>query len=272
MPEIIGTKGELTVDGRSLETLWFAPVTYQRPTIVLLHEGLGSVALWKDFPKRIAERTGFGVLAYSRYGYGDSDRLEEKRRVEYMHHEGEVVLPALLDKVGIEHPILLGHSDGGSIALIYAGKYPNSPRALVLEAPHVFVEDLSVDSIAKAAILFRSTDLAARLGRYHRHVDATFWGWNDIWLDPRFRSWNIESSLDSIACPVLVIQGLDDEYGTIRQVQAIQQRMPCTEVLLLPDCRHSPHSDQPQATLDRIAQFVREKITQESDEAPLRGL
>jgi pimeloyl-ACP methyl ester carboxylesterase len=135
-------------------------------------------------------------------------------------------------------------------------QYPDSARALILEAPHVFVEDLSVESIAKASALFRSPDLSARLGRYHRHVEATFWGWNDIWLDPLFRSWNIESSLDPITCPVLVIQGLDDEYGTIRQVEAIQERIPSTEVLLLPSCRHSSHGDQPEATLDRIVQFV----------------
>lgn len=256
MPDISGTKGELTVDGRRLETLWFAPLTPQRPTIVLLHEGLGSVALWKDFPQEIAERMGFGVLVYSRYGHGDSDQLEEKRRVEYMHHEAEMVLPSLLEKFGVKHPILLGHSDGGSIALIYAGEYPDSPSALILEAPHVFVEDLSIDSIAKASTLYRTTDLPTRLGRYHRYVDTTFWGWNDIWLDPRFRSWNIESCLDSIASPVLVIQGLNDEYGTVRQIETIQKRIPWAEVLLIPDCGHSPHSDQPQATLDRIVQFL----------------
>jgi pimeloyl-ACP methyl ester carboxylesterase len=251
-----GVAGEVTVGGTRLETLTFSSGMAERPTIVMLHEGLGSVALWKDFPQRIAARTGCGVFVYSRLGHGYSDQLKEKRPVEYMHHEGEVVLPALLKEVGIERPLLLGHSDGGSIALIYAGKYPDSPRGLILEAPHVFVEDLSVESIAKTRTLYQTTDLPSRLGRYHRHVDATFWGWNDIWLDPRFRSWNIESYLDHIRCPVLVIQGRDDEYGTTRQMEAIQRRIPSAQLVLLPDCSHSAHRDQREATLDRIAQFV----------------
>jgi pimeloyl-ACP methyl ester carboxylesterase len=251
-----GVSGEVTVDGKRLETLSFASRGTDRPTIVMLHEGLGSVAMWKDFPQRVADRTGCGVLVYSRYGYGGSDPLEEKRTVEYMHHEAEVVLPLLLQEVGIEHPVLLGHSDGGSIALIYAAAHPDSPRGLILEAPHVFVEDLSVESIAKAKTLYQTTDLPNKLGRYHQEVDATFWGWNDIWLDPRFRSWNIESILDRIRCPVLVIQGREDEYGTIRQMEAIQRRIPSAQLRLLPGCGHSPHRDQPEATLDCIEQFM----------------
>jgi len=248
--------GEVTVGGTRLETLTFPSRTAEQPTIVMLHEGLGSVALWKDFPQSIAARTGCGVFVYSRLGHGDSDQLKGKRPVEYMHHEGEVVLPALLKEVGIERPILLGHSDGGSIALIYAGKYPDSPRGLILEAPHVFVEDLSVESIAKTRGLYQTTDLPSKLGRYHRHVDTTFWGWNDIWLDPRFRSWNIESYLDQIKCPVLVIQGRDDEYGTDRQLEAIQRRIPSAQLVLLPDCGHSAHRDQREATIDRMARFI----------------
>ncbi len=248
--------GERIIDGKRLETLWLPPAHPERPTIVMLHEGLGSVAMWKDFPHRIADRTGCGVFVYSRYGHGGSDRLAEKRPVRYMHHEAEIVLPSLLAQAGIERPILLGHSDGASIALIHAGSYPDSPRGLILEAPHVFVEDLSVKSIAEAKAAYLTTDLPRKLGRYHQHVDATFWGWNDIWLDPLFRTWNIESSLDAIRCPVLVIQGEDDEYGTIRQVGAIQARIPCTQVLLLARCGHSPHRDQPEATLDRAADFV----------------
>lgn len=251
-----GVSGEVTVDGKRLETLSFAPRTPDRSAIVMLHEGLGSVAMWKDFPQRIADRTGCGVFVYSRYGYGASDQLRENRPVEYMHHEAQVVLPLLLQEVGIEHPVLLGHSDGGSIALIYAGTHPDSPRGLILEAPHVFVEDLSVESIAKAKTLYQTTDLPNKLGRYHLDVDATFWGWNDIWLDPRFRSWNIESYLDRIQCPVLVIQGRDDEYGTIRQMEAIQRRIPTAQLRLLPGCGHSPHRDQPEATMDYIEQFM----------------
>jgi pimeloyl-ACP methyl ester carboxylesterase len=248
--------GELIVGGKRLETLWLTSAQPGRPTIVMLHEGLGSIGLWKDFPDRVAARTGCGVFVYSRYGHGGSDRLAEKRTVGYMHHEGEIVLPRLLAEAGIERPILLGHSDGGSIALIYAAKYPDSTRGLILEAPHVFVEDLSVKSIAEAKTAYETTDLPRKLSRYHQHAEATFWGWNDIWLDPRFRSWNIESCLDSIRCPVLVIQGEDDEYGTVRQIEAIQARIPSTQILLLPHCRHSPHRDQPEATLDRVAEFV----------------
>ncbi len=224
--------------------------------MVMLHEGLGSIAHWRDFPFRVAERTGCGVLVYSRYGYGQSDRLEAKRPVEYMHHEGEVVLPALLEQLGISRPVLLGHSDGASIAIIFAGKYPEAVRAVILEAPHVFVEDVSVESIARAKIAYETTDMPRKLGRYHAHPDETFWGWNDIWLDPRFRSWNIEPYLGVIRCPVLVIQGEDDEYGTIRQVETIQAKVHQAEALLLPKCKHAPHRDQPEATLEQIEKFM----------------
>jgi pimeloyl-ACP methyl ester carboxylesterase len=249
-------RGEVLVDGKRLETLWIEPTGKDQLTIVMLHEGLGSVALWKDSPQRLASRTRCGILVYSRYGHGNSDRLMEKRPVHFMHHEGEVVLPELLDKLNIAKPILLGHSDGGSIAIIFAGKYPDRPRALILEAPHVFVEDLSVASITDAKVAYLTTDLPQKLGRYHKHVDATFWGWNDIWLEPQFRSWNIEEYLPAIRCPVLCIQGKDDEYGTIAQVLAIKERLPATEIFMLPNCKHSPHRDQTEATLERMAGFV----------------
>jgi pimeloyl-ACP methyl ester carboxylesterase len=247
---------ERIVDGKRLDTLWISPVQPGRPTIVMLHEGLGSIALWKDFPEHVAQRTGCGVFVYSRYGHGRSERLAEKRTVNYLHREAGIVLPALLAKEGIQLPILFGHSDGASIALIYAGKHPDSPRGLILEAPHVFVEDLSVKSITATKIAYETTDLARKLARYHEHVDATFRGWSDIWLDPLFRAWNIESDLDSIRCPVLVIQGEDDEYGTVAQIKAIQARIASAQVLLLPRCGHSPHRDQEKATLDRVAEFI----------------
>jgi pimeloyl-ACP methyl ester carboxylesterase len=255
---MVEQRNEITVDGRRLETLLIAPPGSNPATIVLLHEGLGSIALWKDFPFRLAERTGYQVLVYSRYGHGQSTRLTEKRDVGYMHHEGEVVLPALLDQVGIERPVLLGHSDGGSIAIIFAGKYPTAAGALILEAPHLFVEDLSVKSIARAKTLYETTDLPRRLGRYHAHVDDTFWGWNCIWLDPRFRSWNIEAYLDAIRCPILVIQGDEDEYGTERQLEAIARRVAGSQSLLLPLCGHSPHRDHPDVVLTRIERFLSE--------------
>lgn len=247
----------VTIAGKRLETLLIEPRGQRLPTIVMLHEGLGSIALWKDFPQRLAERTGCGVLVYSRYGHGNSDRLLEKRPVSFMHHEAQVVLPELLNAFGIERPILLGHSDGGSIALIYAGSFPESPRALILEAPHVFVEDLSVASIALAKVNFQATDFREKLEKYHAHVDETFWGWNDIWLDPAFRSWNIEEYLDSIRCPILCIQGEQDEYGTPAQVQAIRSRVPDTKIVMLADCKHSPHRDQREKTLQVVAAFVK---------------
>jgi len=246
----------VVVNGKRLETLWIGPQQCGRATIVMLHEGLGSIALWKEFPERLAARTGCGVLLYSRYGHGNSDKLMEKRPVTFMHHEGEVVLPELLDKLAIARPILLGHSDGGSIAIIFAGKHPDAVRALILEAPHVFVEDLSVASITQAKVNYQTTELPQKLARHHVHVDATFWGWNDIWLDPDFRSWNIEEYLAAIRCPVLCIQGEEDEYGTRAQVEAIKAQVPQTEIVMLPNCKHSPHRDQPEPTLERMAEFV----------------
>jgi pimeloyl-ACP methyl ester carboxylesterase len=249
-------RDEVIVNGKRLETLAY-PATGDRPTIVMLHEGLGSVSMWKDFPEQLARATRCGVLAYSRYGHGKSERLREKRSVEFMHHEATVALPALLERLGIQRPILLGHSDGASICILYAATFPaSSPQALILEAPHVFVEDLAVQSIAKIRTAYETTDLPDKLARHHDHADETFWGWNDIWLDPAFRSWNIEDRLDSIRCPLLAIQGHEDEYGTPAQVEAIKRRVPNAQTLMLPNCGHSPHRDQPEATLQAISQFM----------------
>lgn len=248
------------VDGKRLETLCYFPASTPQlmPKIVMLHEGLGSISMWRDFPARVAEATRCGALVYSRYGHGKSERLTEKRDAQFMHHEGKLMLPGLLAQFKIEQPILLGHSDGASVALIYAGSWPEKSRALILEAPHVFVEDVSITSIRAVRKLYESTDLPAKLAKYHDHVDETFFGWNDIWLDPKFRDWNIEGYLPAITCPVLVIQGKQDEYGTLRQVKAIQKRVHKTQTLILADCGHSPHRDQPAATLAAIANFVSE--------------
>ncbi len=244
------------IDGHRLETAWIPPSGTGAPTIVMLHEGLGSVALWKDFPGKLAEATGAGMLVYSRYGYGASDRFTEKREPDYMHHEAKVVLPALLAHFGIAKPVLLGHSDGASIALIYAGTHPDGPAGLMLEAPHVFVEDLSIASIEAARHIFATTDLEQRLAPYHADPGTTFRGWNDIWLDPRFRAWNIEDYLAAIRCPILLIQGENDEYGTRAQLDSIARRTPASEILLLPNCRHSPHRDQPERTLARMRDWL----------------
>ena len=227
-----------------------------RPTLVLLHEGLGSIEMWRDFPQRLAHATGTRVVVYSRYGYGNSDPLVEPRGVGYMHEEALIALPALLDALGIAQPILVGHSDGASIALIHAGGSDRSIMGVVAMAPHVIVEDISVASIAAARDAYAMTDLRARLSRYHADVDGAFRGWNDIWLSRDFRSWDIEEYLPRIRCPVLAIQGEDDEYGTMEQLATIARKVPDCELVKLEDCRHSPHRDQPEAVLGAIARFV----------------
>ena len=227
-----------------------------RPTLVLLHEGLGSMAMWRDFPGRLAHATGCNAVVYSRYGYGKSDPLGEDRGVRYMHDEALVALPALIDKLAIPWPILVGHSDGGSIALIHAGTGKRAVTGVVTLAAHVLVEDVSVASIAAAKTAFATTDLRARLARYHDNVDVMFRGWNDIWLDPDFRAWNIEGYLPGIACPVLAIQGEDDEYGTMEQMRRIGAKVKDVELLALEDCRHSPHRDQPDSVLEAVTRFV----------------
>jgi pimeloyl-ACP methyl ester carboxylesterase len=244
------------IDGHWLETARIEASDSTMPTIVMLHEGLGSVSHWKDFPSRLAEATGAGVFLYSRCGHGSSDALEGPRSVSCMHHEAQVVLPEILQKAGIERPVLLGHSDGASIAILYAGTFPESAAGLILEAPHVFVEDITATSIAQASVQYSETDLPRRLGRYHANVDSLFWGWNNIWLDPRFRDWNIESYLDPIRCPVLVLQGAQDEYGTTMQIEAIQRRIPSTSAIILDDCKHAPHRDRRDATLSAISRFL----------------
>jgi len=247
----------IAVRGHRLEYEQIAGTRAGAPTLVFLHEGLGSLSLWKEFPADLAAATGAAALVYSRYGYGNSDPIAARRDVDYMHTEALESLPELLGALGIANPILIGHSDGASIALIHAGTGRWPVRALVLEAPHVFVEDLTVESIEAAREVYRSTDLKQRLARYHADPDNAFWGWNDIWLDPAFRRWNIEASLPGVTCPVLAIQGADDEYGTLAQLDAIERglRGPF-ERLVLAQCKHSPHRDQPRATLEAIAQFI----------------
>ncbi|HEV7628933.1 MAG TPA: alpha/beta hydrolase, partial [Streptomyces sp.] len=232
------------------------------PTLVFLHEGLGSVALWKRFPTEVAAATGCPALVYSRYGYGKSDKLAAPRKVDYMHREALDVLPEILAQLRIDDPVLVGHSDGASIALIHAGSGRRLVSGVVAMAPHVFVEDATVRSIAEAGEIFRATDLPERLGRYHDDVASTFRGWNDIWLHPDFRRWNIEEYLAGVRCPLLVIQGEDDQYGTRAQIEAIARQVSGpVETLLLPDCAHSPHQSlQKDATVAAITTFVRKLI------------
>lgn len=245
------------VQGHKLEVQRISGAKSHAPTLVFLHEGLGSISQWRDFPAQVAAKTGCHAVVYSRYGHGNSDVLQEPRTATFMHDEGAKVLPELLEKLSIREPILIGHSDGGSIAILYAGER-NPARGLVLLAPHVFVEEISIKSIAAAKTAFETTDLPKRLAAHHADPATTFWGWNDIWLRPDFRTWNIEEHLPRIECPVLAIQGWEDEYGTMAQLDAIAAQ--CggkVETLRLRNCRHSPHRDHPEAVIGAISRFLR---------------
>jgi pimeloyl-ACP methyl ester carboxylesterase len=243
----------VVVRGHKLEVLRIPGSTH---TLVFLHEGLGSVAMWRDFPLKAAQATGCSAVVYSRYGYGQSDVLREARGVDYMHAEALEALPELLRELEVPEPVLVGHSDGGSIALIHASAHAGV-KGLVVMAPHVFVEDISVRSIAEAKTAFETTDLPQKLARYHADAAKTFWGWNDIWLHPDFRRWNIEDVLPRIRCPMLAIQGFDDEYGTMAQLEAIaRQTGGPVELLRLAACRHSPHRDQPKVVIEAMSRFV----------------
>lgn len=243
------------VDGHRIEYEWSSYTNDARSAIVLLHEGLGSIAMWKDFPEQLARACERSVLTFSRYGYGKSDPLTHARRVDFMHDEALQALPQLLDQLNIQSPVLVGHSDGGSIALIHASTSGRAVAGVVVMAPHVKVEDVSIRSIEAAKVAYETTDLRAKLARYHDDPDSAFRGWNDIWLHPEFRAWNIESLLPGIACPVLAIQGHDDEYGTMEQIDSIVRNTPHASSLKLDQCRHSPHRDQTERVLSSIRDF-----------------
>jgi len=237
--------------------------THDAPIAVFLHEGLGSIAMWRDWPQVLCERLGMRGLVYSRPGYGLSTPREPhvKWPVDFMTAQAREILPALLDALGIDMPRrrrmwVIGHSDGGSIALLYAALYPDALAGAVVIAPHVFVEDISVQSIAQTKQLYKTTDLRARLARYHADVDSAFYGWNDIWLNPAFRQWSIVDSLAPIRQPLLAIQGHDDNYGTMAQIDTIAERVPHAQRVKLDACGHSPHRDAPEKLNDAIAAFV----------------
>jgi pimeloyl-ACP methyl ester carboxylesterase len=228
-----------------------------RPLLVFLHEGLGSVAMWKDFPDRLCAAANVRGLVYSRPGYGQSTPRapDERWQPDYMHRQATEVLPAFLAALSISEPAwLFGHSDGGSIALLHAARHPAA--GVVAVAPHVFVEDLSIASIEKARDAYEATDLRARLARHHADPDSAFRGWNDAWLSPAFRHWNIESDIAAITCPVLAVQGEADEYGTVAQIEAIAARLPKTRLLVIADCGHSPHRDQPEILSREAGRFI----------------
>ncbi|CAK0779756.1 Alpha/beta hydrolase [Azospirillaceae bacterium] len=229
------------------------------PVLVFLHEGLGSIELWRDFPERLAAAVELPALIYSRAGFGRSSPLTTPRDIRYLEREASESLPTLLETLNINHPILIGHSDGGSIALLYAAQQ-NGPRPLgvIAEAAHVFVEDISITGIRNAVKAWQTTDLPQKLARRHNHPEAVFRAWSDTWLAPWFRSWNIERALATVTCPTLIIQGDDDEYGTSAQVEAIRRAVAGpAQTLMIPHCGHTPHRDQPDVVCDAITKFIR---------------
>jgi pimeloyl-ACP methyl ester carboxylesterase len=248
----------ITINTRKLECRAWGGTPAEKPAIILLHEGLGSVGLWRDFPEKLAERTGCCVFAYSRAGYGRSDPAELPRPLDYMQREAVDVLPGVLDAIDFTSGILLGHSDGASIAAIHAGSFNDARvRGIGLIAPHFFTEPEGLAAIAEAKALYDGGDLRDRLAKHHVDVDNAFRGWNDAWLDPRFESWNIEAFIGAIRCPILAIQGRDDQYGTLRQMDALSNGAHAPpDINILDDCRHSPHLEQPERTLAIVSDFL----------------
>lgn len=247
---------------RVLEYAWIDPanVAKNAPVIVFLHEGLGSLALWRKFPQALCERLQWRGLVYSRYGYGASMSRDEPVPQDYLEREALECLPAVLEVFDIERPWLLGHSDGGSIALIAAGDDAARSRyaGIVSIAPHYRVEDVCLQGIERARTAYEQGELRARLAKYHRDVDSVFYGWCDTWLDPARRNWNIETFLKNIACPVLAIQGVQDEYATLDQIEAIERCAPQTHLMEIEGCGHFPFLSHPEKVIEKIAAFVQE--------------
>jgi pimeloyl-ACP methyl ester carboxylesterase len=253
----LSPSGFLTIGDATLEYR-LAGATDAPPTIVMLHEGLGSAALWGDFPDKLAAATGVAVFAYSRAGYGASSPVALPRPLGYMHDEATKTLPPLLDAIGFRRGLLLGHSDGASIAAIYAGsRQDHRVRGLALIAPHFVVEDVSIAAIRDAKAAYEQGDLKARLARWHKHVDVAFYGWNAAWLDPGFRAWDISEVLAYIRVPVQIVQGESDQYGTMRQVEIAQEECYCpVDVAMIAGAGHSPQRERPDVTLETIAGFA----------------
>lgn len=251
-------RGEIWLDGRRLETTWWGPGPETAPTLVLLHEGLGCIALWRDLPEQLVEATGCGVFAWSRFGYGQSDPIPLPRPMTYLQEEALGIMPRVLDAAGIRRAVPIGHSDGGSIAAIHAGR-TRDPRlaGLVLIAAHFFAENQALPRVLQARTDYEAGELRRRLGRYHRDVDTAFYGWNGAWLDPRFRALDLTGDLRGIAVPVLGLQGQDDPYGTDAQLHALVRHMRApVEIQLIPQARHAPHFEAPAATRAAIGRFV----------------
>lgn len=251
---------EIEWRGRSLrlELDWVGVADSSYPVVVFLHEGLGSVGLWKDFPERFCRAHGLTGLVFSRYGYGRSTPrpADERWPVDFMQRQAWEVLPSLLAQLGLARPWLFGHSDGASIALLYAARYGDTLSGIVVAAPHIMVEEVSVAAIRQAREAYLAGPLRERLAQYHADTDSAFWGWNDVWLDPAFKEWDIRDEVAKINVPVLAIQGEDDEYGTLEQIEGIKRLAPQTRLLVLPQCGHSPHRDQAERVIDEAGSFI----------------
>ena len=251
--------GRLVANGASLEWAVFGPRNPNVPVIVLLHEGLGCLALWRAFPGQLVQRTGYRVLAFSRAGYGRSDAAELPRPPDYMTREALDCLPDVLAAIDAPGYVLLGHSDGATIAAIYAGSVADDRlRGVVLMAPHFFTEPVGLAEIAAVREMFGTTDMKERMAKYHADPVATFRGWNDAWLDPGFKAWNVEAVIGSFNLPVLALQGREDQYATLAQIEVVQRKSPAeVELVVIDDCRHAPHFDQPETTLGAIGAFLK---------------
>ncbi len=262
MEMALSDSGFLSIGSHSLEYRFIGPKPADAPTLVLLHEGLGCIGLWGDFPEKLAQATGCGVFVYSRAGYGQSSPVALPRPLTYMHDEARDVLPALLDQIGFQRGLLIGHSDGASIAAIYAGTHQDHRvGGLVLMAPHFFTEDTGIAAIVEAKKAYETTDLKQKLARWHKDPDNAFHGWNGAWLDPDFRKWDITEQLDYIRVPILIVQGADDQYGTVAQIEIAEQECYCpVEVALLPGVKHSPQREAPEVTVRAIADFAKRAL------------
>jgi pimeloyl-ACP methyl ester carboxylesterase len=254
----LSDSGFLPIGTQWLEYRWIGPRPEAAPTLVLLHEGLGCVGMWGTFPQQLSDATSCGVFVYSRAGYGRSSPATLPRPLNYMTDEARDTLPLVLDAIGFRYGLLVGHSDGASIAAIYAGSHQDHRvRGLVLIAPHFICEDITHASIAELRKEFEAGELRSRLARWHADVDATVRGWSDVWLGPDFRAWDISEYLAYIRVPVLIVQGEDDHYGTVRQIAIVQEECYCpVEVALLPGARHSPQREAPEATMRVVTEFI----------------
>ena len=255
---------EISYGGNALliEHAWIEPLN-RGPLIIFLHEGLGSLKMWRTFPQVLCKLTGYRGLVYSRCGYGASSPLwpDKNWPVDFMHVEAREILPRLLTSLGVgpskQPPILFGHSDGASIALIYASTYPPRVSAVIALAPHLFVESITVSSIERTSAAFIDSDLATKLGKYHAEVQRVFWGWVSVWLNQKFRNWDIRSLCNSLACPTLAVQGLEDQYGTMKQIEDLQRAARQVRLLALKDCGHSPHIDKPEAVIAAVIDLLK---------------